>query len=114
MKEYIKDYIKEIDKYINENSIIKQEYIDLHLIKISFFSSERLIHLLVTLIYAVMTIFGFLSFVIFEKIVLLFIPCILVLFLIPYILHYFLLENSVQYMYKQYDMMLGRKNDKTK
>ena len=28
--------------------------------------------------------------------------------LIPYIMHYYLLENSVQYMYKQYDALQAK------
>ena len=53
MKKYLYDYIKEIDKLLDSNKDIKDDLIKKHLIKINFFQHERLIHLLVTLFYAV-------------------------------------------------------------
>ena len=53
MKKYLYDYIKEIDKLLDSNKDIKDDLIKKHLIKIDFFQHERLIHLLVTLFYAV-------------------------------------------------------------
>ena len=102
MREYIRDYIKKIDKYISNEKIDDlDEVINNHLIKISFFQHERLIHLLVTLFYAIITILFLallnISFIFFP------IALILVVFLVLYIYHYFYLENSVQYLYKQYD-----------
>lgn len=102
MRKYITDYIENIDKIINDKKYNKK-IIDEHLIKISFFQHERLIHLLVTLFYA-------LIFILFLALITLtylfaFIAFILCIFLIFYIRHYFYLENCVQYMYKQYDLM---------
>ena len=102
MREYIRDYIKKIDKYISNEKIDDlDEVISNHLIKISFFQHERLIHLLVTLFYAILTIL----FLALMNVSLVFLPIaiILVVFLVLYIYHYFYLENSVQYLYKQYD-----------
>lgn len=104
MREYMKDYIDSIDKYIKED---KKKDIDNvinnHLIKVGFFQHERLIHLYVTLFYAIITLF-FLSLTILSWI---FIPIVIIvmIFLILYIYHYFYLENCVQYMYKQYDKL---------
>ena len=102
MKKYLYDYIKEIDELI-ENKKIKQDTIDNHLIKIEFFQHERLIHLLVTLFYAIIYLvfmaLGFVHYLFFI------IAAILLIFLICYIIHYFHLENGVQYLYKQYDKM---------
>lgn len=103
MKKYLYDYIKEIDDLLNSKKKIKEDVIEEHLIKISFFQHERLIHLLVTLFYALLfLVFTALCFIhyIFFIIVL-----ILLVFLICYIIHYFHLENGVQYLYKQYDKM---------
>ncbi len=103
MKKYLYDYIKEIDDLLNSNKKISNDVIENHLIKISFFQHERLIHLLVTLFYTlVFIIFTVLCFIhyIFFIIIL-----ILVIFLICYVIHYFHLENGVQYLYKQYDRM---------
>ena len=102
MRKYLYDYIKEIDNILKNKKVTK-EIIDNHLIKINFFQHERLIHLLVTLFYALLFLIfmalGFLHYLFFI------ITAILLVFLICYIIHYFHLENGVQYLYKQYDMM---------
>ena len=107
MKKYLYDYVKKIDNII-KNKKITQKIIDDHLIKISFFQHERLIHLLVTLFYALL----FIIFMILGVIhcIFLIITVILLVFLICYIIHYFHLENNVQYLYKQYDKMIEIKN----
>ena len=107
MKKYLNDYIKEIDNILNNNKI-DEDIINKHLIKINFFQHERLIHLLVTLFYALL----FLVFLYMCSIHYIFavIAIVLLIFLIFYIIHYFRLENGVQYLYKQYDRMLEKKN----
>ncbi|MBP5684552.1 MAG: hypothetical protein J6X02_04780 [Bacilli bacterium] len=108
MKIYLLNYIKEIDELLESNEKIDKDLINKHLIKINFFQHERLIHLLVTLFYALLFIvfmaFGFIYYIFFI------IALILVIFLIFYVIHYFRLENGVQYLYKQYDKMLERKD----
>lgn len=102
MKKYLYDYIKNIDEIISSNNVT-QDIIDEHLIKISFFQHERIIHLWVTITYAIIFFLSLICsthYLIFS-----FVSVILVCFLIPYIRHYFKLENGVQYLYKQYDMM---------
>lgn len=108
MKQYLKEYIKEVDELL-KNDAVNQSFIDRHLVKISFFQHERLIHLIVTVFYALFVIFFlFLSSVNFLYIIPTF---ILIIFLIFYVLHYFFLENSVQYLYKQYDIMNQKMKD---
>ena len=102
MREYLGDYIKEIDKKIEEKNITEKDIENL-LIKIEFFQHERLIHLLVTLAYG---IFLFLSVLIFTQIwIFVIVIYIALIFLLFYVRHYFFLENNVQYLYKQYDKM---------
>ena len=108
MKQYLKEYIKEVDKLL-KNDVVNQKYIDNHLNKIGFFQHERLIHLIVTVFYALFVIFFlFLSSFNFLYIIPTF---ILIIFLIFYVLHYFFLENSVQYLYRQYDIMNQKMKD---
>ena len=82
-----------------------EEEMQKHLVQIAFFAHERFIHLVVTVLFALMTTMVFLfTFNNFT------IPLMLLLILLmgllgPYIKHYFLLENSVQDMYEQYDKM---------
>ncbi len=98
MKKYLYDYIGEVDALLNNNkSKINDDVISNHLTKISFFQHERLIHLLVTLFYALLLIIfmalGTLSFMFY------FISLIISIFLIFYIIHYFRLENGDNMIY---------------
>lgn len=108
MKKYLYDYINQVDKLVSENSKINDETINNHLIKINFFQHERLIHLVVTLFYAlifiIFTSLGFIHYIFFV------ISLILIVFLLFYIIHYFHLENGVQYLYKQYDILKSKLN----
>ena len=101
MKKYILNYIKELENKINNNYKFTSNDIKEIKYKIHNFQHERLIHLLVTLFYALFVIsFIFLSIFFIYFIV----PCfILIIFLFFYVKHYFFLENSVQYLYKLYD-----------
>jgi fatty acid desaturase len=106
MKEYLKKYIEMVDK--NLESEITKEMIDNHLIKIGFFQHERLVHLIVTLSYAL-----FLLLAVFIGLVIplfMIVVVIFLIFLVFYVKHYFFLENGVQYLYKQYDAMLEKFN----
>ena len=102
MKNYIQSYINYVDDILNNNNKINYKKLkEEHLIKISFFQHERIVHLLVTLFYALFSIlFIFLSI---KFIVFLFISVLLLIFLIFYVVYYFWLENNVQYLYRQYD-----------
>jgi hypothetical protein len=110
MKDYLFSYIKEIDELLISDKKINDDTINDHLIKINFFQHERLIHLIVTLFYALIFIvfmsLGFVHYLFFT------IAAILLVFLLFYIVHYFRLENGVQYLYKQYDKMKIIKDDK--
>ena len=111
MREYLGDYVKEIDKKIKDKNITDKD-IENHLIKIKFFQHERLIHLLVTLFYGV---FVFLAVIIsFKTWLFLIILYLALIVLIFYVRHYFFLENHVQYLYKQYDKMKNIISQNTK
>ena len=103
MKEYMKEYICEIDSKIKDNHKFSKEEIEDFLFKMELFQKERVIHLVITLTYVFFTIlFLFLTKYIFMMFIVFF---ILLIFDLCYVYHYFFLENSVQYMYKQYDKM---------
>lgn len=77
-----------------------------HLEQIAFFSHERLIHLLVTLMFAALTFAVFFFCMTTFSFGLLILLVALLALLIPYIMHYYLLENGVQKMYRQYDQII--------
>ena len=107
------EYVKVIDKFLTEEHSVDEvnNVISEHLIKISFFQHERLVHLLVTILFAIMDIIMLaVSFSTFN------LQCFLLLFfftvlLVPYIFHYYFLENSVQKMYMQYDELRKRSDN---
>lgn len=110
MKERILEYRKRIDSCLAGEIIVEDwnKLLEEHLIQIGFFQHERLVHLLVTLTFALLT-FGS----VFVVIMACYIPMIaltimLLVLLVPYIMHYYLLENEVQKMYKQYDEIIKR------
>lgn len=109
MKKYLKEYIKYIDELLDKDIDSVEYELEKHLVKISFFQHERLIHLLVTLAYALLAIISFAISTLSPMFV--FVGIILMIFLIPYVLHYFFLENGVQYLYIQYDKLMTKKGN---
>ncbi|MBP0988409.1 MAG: hypothetical protein J6S92_09030, partial [Oscillospiraceae bacterium] len=70
---------------------------------IEFMQHERLIHFLVTMLFA-LGFFIILGIYLITQILMLLPLLLLVLGLIvPYIMHYYFLENTVQKIYKMYD-----------
>lgn len=113
MKERIVNYLNYIDDLLskNDNNADYDKIIKEHLIQIGFFMHERLIHLIVTVIFAVCTLISAFAFLYFNTIGLLLLTLLLLVLLVPYIAHYYRLENGVQKMYRQYDEMLKRLNE---
>lgn len=110
MKKRILNYMKSIDGLLADPPAdVDWDYeIKKHLIQLDFFKHERFVHLIVMVLFAIMTFFTILSAINNPTLGLLMIFMSLMILLVPYIMHYYLLENSVQYMYTQYDEMLDR------
>lgn len=110
--------IKEYIRYINALLESEDEQIDWgeerrkHLVQIAFFAHERLIHLIVTVLFAILTVLIFLYLLGHFTVSLLALLVVVMVLLVPYIKHYFLMENSVQFMYEQYDRMLEKDGKK--
>ena len=79
------------------------------LIQIEYFQHERLIHLIVTITFALATFItlGIAVSGVTQAYILL---LLLVILLAPYIKHYYLLENGVQKMYTYYDALVEEEN----
>jgi len=109
----MKEYIESIDKLIEKKKIDNiDEVINEHLLKISFYQHERLIHFLVTMLFTVLLFGSFLYTINNVSIPFILLTLILVCLEIPYIFHYYFLENSVQHMYIQHDELVKIKNKK--
>lgn len=79
-----------------------------HLTQIGFFQHERLIHLIVTVTFALMTLISMIASVAICMPLLLVLSLLFLVLLVPYIFHYYTLENEVQKMYAQYDEIRKR------
>jgi uncharacterized membrane protein YoaK (UPF0700 family) len=106
MKKYMTNYIKNIEDKLNSKITNKdlEEFKD----KINFFSHERLIHLIVTMFFALFSLIFIFMSIELNNILLSCISFIMIIILLFYIVHYFYLENSVQYLYKLYDKMISK------
>lgn len=109
MKIRILNYRKSIDQLLEkENSGTDWEKIlQIHLEQIAFFQHERLIHLIVTALVAVLMMMCIGIAMIAGEPLMFLLALPLFILLVPYISHYYLLENEVQKMYGQYDKMIA-------
>lgn len=115
MKKRIRKYIGDIDSMLAHPEEVADwdEEIRKHLVQIGFFMHERLIHLIVTALFAVLTILVLIQTVNGFNAAFAALFVLLMVLLVPYVVHYYLLENSVQYMYTQYDRMLELRDGAT-
>ncbi len=114
MRDRILNYRNRIDNLISMNSRETDwdKVIAEHLIQIGFFQHERLIHWLVTMLFALLTFMAVGIYLITGAVYVLALIGILLVLLVPYIMHYYLLENETQKMYAQYDVMLELRKER--
>ena len=113
MEQRILQYRKSIDEWLEkteQSAQVSQEILrdkmEVHLNQIGFFQHERLIHLIVTVTFALLEMLAIFLNVISDRLFSLLLPVVILILLVPYIRHYYILENEVQKMYVQYDRML--------
>ncbi len=112
MGKRMKDYVAKMIKVSGEmaGGKLKQnksEVLSEMLVQIGFFQHERLIHLIVTVLFAFLTIFTAACACFANTLYYGILYCVLCLLclalLVPYIHHYYVLENGVQKLYEIYD-----------
>ena len=108
MKKYISEYLDEMKSFItsqrgNPDAQKIDAFLETFSRKIAYFMHERLIHLIVTVLFAILEIMSFLAFVISANLTVIALCVLFLVLLIPYVFHYYFLENSVQEMYKLED-----------
>lgn len=102
------DYMKKHEKFVTD-ALEKDSDVDwnwlrgYHKTQIEYIQHERLIHLMVTLAFALFFIVTILFAVCFEKAIILLVSLFVLILLVPYIAHYFKLENGVQRWYGLYN-----------
>ena len=109
MKKKIVGYRKQIDALLTQDADCDwNKILENHLTQITFFQHERLIHLIVTVTFAVLTMLSTCFLVFTHEIALCFLTLLFLILLTPYIAYYYTLENEVQCMYGQYDVIWER------
>ncbi|MBR5514488.1 MAG: hypothetical protein IKV85_10980 [Ruminococcus sp.] len=108
MTAYLKKYMEETQRRLrNYADLAELEEIFLeHKDKISFMQHERIVHFLVTMMFAIVLAIFICAFLLTENPALFILVIIIMILLGFYIKHYYFLENTVQEMYKIYDEML--------
>lgn len=108
MEQRILNYRKYIDELLKRDNEDWETVIKEHLIQISFFQHERLVHLIVTVTFALLEVIAIGLCVVSFTLGVGLLAIALLILLIPYIRHYYILENEVQKMYGQYDKMVEK------
>ena len=111
MKKYILEYVGTVKDFINnEMGSADKERISEVLrefeIKIAYFQHERFIHLIVTVLFALLEMGSLYVCLIAPSLPILIFCGMFLILLVPYVMHYYFLENSVQEMYKLRDKIV--------
>lgn len=113
MKKRMIEYLNHMDELLEQmtddekkQGMVLQNVLDNHMRQIDFFMHERLVHLIVTVLFAIGTFMTVFTYLLTDNIGLLLLALLLIVLLVPYIRHYYLLENGVQKMYTQYDKLI--------
>ncbi len=115
MKEYVTAAMKACQAYIDNDMRSASEEKPRRVlaefeIKIAYFQHERIIHLMVTLSFALFLLLSIAGIFIFPReftITAILLTCIFFGLTIGYVMHYYFLENSVQKMYHMRDDIIA-------
>ena len=111
MRKYLTEYLKALETKLADADAAL-DYAELeqsHLIMIGFMQHERLIHFLVTILFALGFFITLAIYLLGDLIMMLPLLLLILGLLVPYIAHYYFLENSVQKMYKLHDEIHARR-----
>ena len=107
MEKYLLKCLNEAQDFVQNRENLNKEQRELArktmLTRISFIQQERLIHLIVTCVFAIIL---FISIILLKDSVelpYLLLTLLILVLLIPYIRHYYILENGVQKLYSLYE-----------
>lgn len=101
MKNEISDYKSHVRKTLAEGKATP-EFVEMLEKRIEFYQHERLVHLIVTMTFAVMTVLSFFMLTLEVSPMSVGLSLLFLCLTIPYIGHYYFLENSVQKLYEYY------------
>lgn len=108
MEKRILAYRRYIDELLIADDSDWEQVAAEHLVQIGFFQHERLIHLIVTVTFAILEMLTVCMIVSEFTLSMCVLALLLLVLLIPYVRHYYILENEVQRMYEQYDKIIEK------
>ena len=98
----MKDYLSEVEIRLKDKDSIDEAFLSEMLTRIGFYQHERLVHLIVTMTFAIMTVLAFFMLVTAYSLPALLLSLLFLGLVIPYIYHYYFLEKSTQKLYRLY------------
>lgn len=111
MTEYLTNYMSETEQRLNKCGSLNdiERLLAEHKDKIAFMQHERIVHFLVTMMFAIVLSIFICTLIFSGNFALLLLVTIILVLLAFYIKHYYFLENTVQKMYRLYDRILEKK-----
>lgn len=103
MKKYLTQYRIYFRKSIESPDCDLVALLRYHERQIAFFQHERLVHLIVTVLFALCTIASLITSFCTSSIAFIVLSVAFLSLLIPYIAHYYFLENQTQALYDDYN-----------
>ena len=102
MKSEIDEYKRALKNTLDAGDEINEAILYTLEKRIGFYQHERLVHLIVTMTFAVMTVLSFFMLVFSGELTALLLSLLFLCLTVPYVGHYYFLENSVQDLYGLY------------
>lgn len=100
MKKQLYNYIEKIQNQLNQGESL-EELKESMKVNIGFFQHERLVHLIVTMTFAIMTVLSLAMSM--QQLYLLPLFVLILALTVPYVFHYYFLENGVQKLQRLYN-----------
>jgi hypothetical protein len=105
MLKKLKDYENELLEIVALGKPLSAEQLLSVRTHIGFFQHERLVHELVMILFALLTVGGILFVVVMPEIPVMLLDVLFFALLVPYVKHYYGLENGVQRLYDVYERL---------
>lgn len=102
MKNEIDEYKRALKNTLDAGGEINEAILHTLEKRIEFYQHERLVHLIVTMTFAVMTVLSFFMLTLSGELAALLLALLFLCLTVPYVGHYYFLENSVQKLYGLY------------
>ena len=105
MLKKLNDYEKELLGKVAQGVPLSAEELLSVRTHIGFFQHERLVHELVMILFALLTVGGILFLFVVPDVSVIVLDVLFFVLLVPYVKHYYGLENGVQRLYDAYEML---------